>query len=67
MVSASAKNVTSPTSSGGIASNNTRVIESELIDRFLITILVQKLSWVKVENMSILEISTLTQDIFELE
>ena len=45
-----------PTSLGEIASNfvlsNARVIELELIHRFLIPTLVQKVPWVKVGNMS---------------
>ena len=38
--------------------------EFDLVDRFFIPTLVQKLSWVNTENISTLKISTSTQDIF---
>ena len=54
---ASAQNATCPTSLGETASNllrgNTRIIESKLTDRFLVSTLVQKISWVKTEILNI--------------
>ena len=65
---ASAKNASPPLSLGGIASNlvlgKIRVIELELVDRFFMPPPVQKISWVRFENMFSLKVSNPTQDMF---